>query len=88
MKFISFEKFTEYLESLGYTKEPGVNEYPNLSFKSIFFSKQSDKNKYWVNVFINTDKVISIAYGYGSPYLGYKTVKIDMRTKFWKNLTK
>lgn len=87
MKFISFKKFTEYLESLGYIKEPGVNEYPNLSFKSVFFSKPSDKNKYWVNVFLNSDKLMSINYGYGSPYLGYQSIKIDFRKKFWKNLT-
>ena len=87
-KLVSFEKYKAYLESLGYSQEKGTNEFPNLSFKSYFFSKAGEVNKFIVNTFINTDKVISIAYGYGSPYLGYKTVNIDMRTKFWKNLTK
>lgn len=87
MKFISFKKFTEYLESLGYTKETGENLYYDLSFRSVFFSKPNDKNKYWVNVFLNSDKLMSINYGYGSPFIGYKSIKIDMRKKFWKNLT-
>lgn len=87
MKFISFNKYKAYLESLGYKQERGTNEYPNLSFKSYFFSRPNETYKYVVNKFIKTDDVISIAYGFGSPYLGYKSVKIDMRKKFWKNLT-
>jgi len=83
---ISFKKYKQYLESLGYSQEKGTNEYCNLGFKSYFFSKPNETYKYIVNKFINTDYVISIAYGFGSPYLGYKSVKIDKRKKFWKDL--
>lgn len=83
---ISFKKYKQYLESLGYSQENGTNEYVNLSFIQYFFSKPDEKNKYIVNTFINSDNIISIAYGFGSPYLGYKPVKIDKRKKFWKDL--
>lgn len=86
MKYISFNKYKTYLESLGYFQEKGTNEFTNLSFISYFFSKPNEKNKYIVNTFINSDHVIAIAYGYGSPYLGYNTINIDKRKKFWKDL--
>ena len=86
MKYISFNKYKAYLESLGYSQEKGTNEYTNLSFIQYFFSKSNEKNKYIVNTFTNSDHVISIAYGYGSPYLGYSNINIDKRKSFWKNL--
>jgi hypothetical protein len=87
MKFISFKKYTKYLESLGYSKENGENLYENLSIRSVFYSKPGEKNKYWINIFLNTDKLISINYGYGCSWFGYKSINIDMRQNFWKNLT-
>ena len=39
MKFISFKKYTEYLESLGYTKETGENLYYDLGIRTVFFTK-------------------------------------------------
>jgi hypothetical protein len=42
--------------------------------------------RFIVNTFTNSDHVISIAYGYGSPYLGYSNINIDKRKSFWKNL--
>ena len=86
-KLVSFKKYKAYLESLGYKQEKGTNEFPNLSFKTYFFSRPNETYKYMVNIFINTDYVISIAYGFGSPYIGYQTVHIDMRKKFWKRMT-
>ena len=83
---ISFKKYKTYLESLGYIQEKGINEYCNLGFKSYFFSKPNETYKYLINKFINSDYVISIAYGFGSPLLGYKLVKIDKRKKFWKKM--
>lgn len=87
MKFISFEKYKAYLESQGYVQEKGENVYYNLSFRTVFFSKPGEKNKYTVNVFLNSDHVMAINYGYGSPYIGWKSVKIDVRKKFWRDLT-
>lgn len=89
MKLISFNKYREYLESFGYSIEKGTNTYYDLKFVSYFFSKPSFKLKYEVNVFLDkdnnpTDKVMSINHGYGSPYLGWESVKIDLRKKFWK----
>ena len=86
MKFISFKKYTEYLESLGYTKETGENLYYDLGIRTVFFSKPGIKYKYMVNMFLNTDKIISINHGYGSMHIGYKSIKIDLRKIFWKNL--
>ena len=86
MKFVSFNKYKAYLESVGYVQEKGINEYYDANLTTYFFSKPDEKEKYMVNVFMNTDKVISISRGYGSIYLGWNNVKIDMRSKFWKNL--
>lgn len=86
MKFVSFNKYKAYLESSGYVQEKGTNEYYDANMTTYLFSKPGEKLKYLVNVFRNTDKVISIANGYGSPYLGWDNVIIDMRKKFWKNL--
>lgn len=86
MKFVSFNKYKAYLESVGYVQEKGTNEYYDSNLTTYFFSKPGEKEKYLVNVFMNTDKVISISRGYGSIYLGWNNVKIDMRSKFWKNL--
>ena len=83
---ISFKKYKQYLESLGYKQEKVTNEYNNLGFKSYFFSKTNETHKYVVNKLINTDCIISINYGFGSPYLGYKSIKIDRRKNFWKDL--
>ena len=91
MKFISFNKYKKYLESFGYVLENGTNVYYDLKFITYFFSKPNEKLKYTVNVYLNkdnkpTDNVMAINHGYGSPYLGWNSVKIDMRKKFWKNL--
>ena len=92
MKFISYNKCKSYLESLGYSIEKGANEYYVLGFITYFFSKPNEKLKCTINVYMDkdfksTDKVMSIACGYGDPYLGWNSVKIDMRKKFWKNLS-
>lgn len=86
---ISFNKYKKYLESIGYSIEKGTNTYYDLKFVSYFFSKPSIKAKRIVNVFLDkdnnpTDKVISINQGYGSIYLGWESIKIDLRKKFWK----
>lgn len=91
MKLISYNKYKNYLESLGYVLEKGTNEYYDLKFITYFFSKPNEKLKYTVNVYMDkdfksTDKVMSIACGYGSPYIGWGSVKVDMRKKFWKDL--
>lgn len=83
---ISFKKYKQYLESFGYVLENGTNEYNTLGFITYFFSNPNEKNKYTVNVFINTDIIIAINYGYGYPYFNWKTIKIDKRKNFWKNL--
>ena len=92
MKFVSYNKYKNYLESFGYSLEKGTNIYYDLAFVTYFFSKPDEKMKYIINVYLDknnepTDKVMSIAHGYGSPYLGWQSVKIDMRKKFWKDLT-
>ena len=66
--------------------------YQIIKFITYFFSKPSEKFKYTINVYLNndnepTDKVMGINHGYGSQYLGWNNVKIDMRKKFWKNLS-
>lgn len=86
MKYISFNKYKKYLESLGYIQERGENVYGDLGFRTVFFSKPEVKPKYTVNVFLNSDHVIGINHGYGSPYIGWNSVKVDMRTKFWKHM--
>ena len=83
---ISFKKYKQYLEFFGYVQEKGTNEYYDLGFITYFFSKPNEKLKYAVNVFINSDIIMAINHGYGSLYLGWQTVKIDKRKKFWKNL--
>jgi len=94
MKFISFNKYKSYLESCGYTLEKRTNTYYNLKIISYFFSKAINREctKCIVNVFLDkennpTDKIISIATGYGSPFICWDPVRIDMRKKFWKNLS-
>lgn len=92
MKLISFKKYKAYLESFGYVLEKGTNEYYSLGFITYFFSLPEENHKYMVNVYMDkkdfkpTDKVMSIARGYGNPYLGWNSVNIDMRKNFWKNL--
>lgn len=92
MKFVSFTKYKSYLESLGYHLENGKDDYSNsLRFITYFFSKEGEKDKYFVNVFTDRngvgDKIMCINYGHGSIYVGgIKSIKIDMRRKFWKNL--
>ena len=89
MNTISFEKFKAYLESQGYVEETKCNEFGHpLYMKEIFFSKEGEKDKYSVKVFMFSDKVASISYGHGSVYNGnIKNVKIDFRKKFWKKLS-
>ena len=92
MKFISFNKLKLYLESHGYVLENGTNIYYDSKFITYFLSKPNEKFKYIINVYLNndnepTDKIMTINYGYGSPYLGWNSVKIDMRKKFWKKLS-
>lgn len=91
MKLVSYKKYKAYLESFGYVLEKGTNTYYDLGFITYFFSKPGEKLKYTINVYLDkdkepTDKVIAINHGYGSPYLGWHSVKIDMRKKFWKDL--
>lgn len=91
MKFISFNKFKSYLESYGYVLENGMNIYADLKFFTYFFSKPGKNDKYAINVFMKNDgtpgdHIISINEGHGSPYIGWRSVKVDMRKKFWKNL--
>ncbi len=91
MKFISFNKFKSYLESYGYVLEKGMNIYADLKFFTYFFSKPDKEDKYAINVFMSkdgtpSDHIISINEGHGSPYIGWRSVKVDMRRKFWKDL--
>jgi len=92
MNFVSFTKYKSYLESLGYSLERGKDDYSDsLHFITYFFSKEGEKDKYFVNVFTDCngigDHIMSINYGHGSIFVGgIKTIKIDMRKKFWKNL--
>lgn len=94
MKFVSFEKYKAYLESHGYTLEKGKNDYSQtLGFITYIFSKHTDEDKYFVNVFTdrngNGDSVMSINYGHGSIYTGHiKKVKIDFRTNYWNQFVK
>lgn len=99
MKFVSFNKYKKYLESLGYVQEKHIDDYAYpLAFRTYYFSKLDDKKKYGINVYTRpniggvgfelTDNIMSILYGCGSIYAGgIKKIKIDFRTKFWKNLT-
>ena len=34
----------------------------------------------------SSDNIMSINEGHGSPFLGWRSVKVDMRRKFWKDL--
>ena len=91
MKFISFNKFKSYLESYGYVLENGMNIYADLKFFTYFFSKPGKNDKYAINVFMSKDgtpgdHIMSINEGHGSPFLGWRSVKVDMRRKFWKDL--
>lgn len=83
MKFISFNKYKTYLETNGYR----LNEKVEFSdFISYYFIKPNDFNIYIINVFINSDYIMSINYGHGSIYNGWYKLNIDKRTKFWKNM--
>ena len=93
MKFVNFEKFKNYLGSIGYTLDKGKDDYSQtLGFITYFFSHPTNPNKYFVNVFTDCEgngaNVMGINYGYGSIFSGnIKKVNIDMRTNFWKNMT-
>ena len=91
MKFISYTKYKTYLESNGYVLEKGINIYADLRFFTYFFSKPGKEDKYAINVFMSkagtsSDNIMSINEGHGSPFLGWRSVKVDMRRKFWKDL--
>ena len=91
MKFISYTKYKTYLESNGYVLEKGINIYVDLRFFTYFFSKPGKEDKYAINVFMSkdgtsSDNIMSINKGHGSPFLGWRSVKVDMRRKFWKDL--
>lgn len=89
MNFVSYNKYKQYLESFGYV-EDGQIDHSDMSFITHSFKKEDVKLCYMVNEYTNngvaTDKVMSINHGYGSIYVGWNSVKIDFRTKFWKNL--
>lgn len=93
MKHISFYKYKEHLESLGYVLDKGTNIYYDLKFITYFFTPVNKPKtkciRQMVNVFLDknnnpTDHVISISLGNGSPYIGWNKVEIDMRRKYWK----
>lgn len=92
MKFISFSKYKNYLESIGYSAEKYKSDYSgSLGFITYFFSKPGEEDKYFVNVYTTkngiSDNIMSMHYGHGSFYAGgIKPVKVDMRRKFWKDL--
>ena len=91
MKFISYIKYKTYLESNGYVLEKGINIYADLRFFTYFFSKPGKEDKYAINVFMlkdgtSSDHIMSINEGHGSLFLGWRSVKVDMRRKFWKDL--
>ena len=90
MKHISFNKYKEYLLSKGFILESGTNIYYNIKIKTYFFKDPNRNYKVLVNIFIDkdnndTDYLVSINCGYGSPLIGYESCKIDKRKKFWKN---
>ena len=90
MKHISFNKYKEYLLSKGFILESGTNIYYNIKIKTYFFKDPNRNYKVLVNIFIDkdnndTDYLVSVNCGYGSPFIGYESCKIDKRKKFWKN---
>ena len=99
MKSIKLSKYKAYLESLGYVQEKQIDDYAfPLAFRTYYFSKPSVKEKYAINVYTRpmpgscgfelTDNIMSIRFGYGSMCIGgIKNIKIDYRTKFWKQFT-
>lgn len=89
MKHLSFNKFKCYLEQQGYYIEYKDDHSDALQFVMYFFSKDGQKNKYFVNVLTDRngvgDEIICISYGYGSFYVGgINKVKVDYRKNFWK----
>ena len=90
MKHISFNKYKEYLLSKGFILENGTNIYYNIKMKTYFFKDPNRNHKVLVNIFIDknnndTDYLVSVNCGSGSPLIGYESCKIDKRKKFWKN---
>lgn len=90
MKYISFNKYKEYLLSKGFILESGTNIYYNIKMKTYFFKDPNRNHKVLVNIFIDkdnndTDYLVSVNCGYGSLLIGYESCKIDKRKKFWKN---
>lgn len=93
MKYISFNKYKEYLLSKGFVLETGTNIYYNIKMKTYFFKDPNRNHKVLVNIFLDkdnndTDYLVSVNCGYGSSLIGYESCKIDKRKKFWKNFIK
>lgn len=90
---VKFNKYKDWLQSQGYNVER-IDKYGLPLQCWCYRFSNSTEYKYWVNVFCDKDlnvsnNIMSINYGYGSPYLGtIKPVKVDFRKKFWKEMSK
>lgn len=99
MKYVSYEKYKQYIESEGWVLDPTTYKemYDPHAIKQVVFRKQGDKRMLLVNVF-GKDKTrpmqltdIVSAINYFDPRLGlygYENVKVNFTQKFWKNLSK
>ena len=90
---VKFNKYKDWLQIQGYNVERIDKYAPPLQCYCYTFSNGT-KYKYWVNVHCDrnlnvSNNIMSINYGWGTPYMGtIKSVKIDFRKKFWKEMLK
>lgn len=99
MKYVSYEKYKQYIESEGWVLDPTTYKemyYPH-AIKQLVFRKDEDKRMLLVNVMgkDNTKPMqltdIVFAINYSDPrrgLYGYENVKVNFTQKFWKNLSK
>lgn len=99
MKYVSYEKYKQYIESEGWILDPTTYKemYCPHAIKQLVFRKDGDKRMLLVNVMgkdntrsMQLTDIIS-AINYSDPcrgLYGYENVKVNFTQKFWKNLSK
>lgn len=99
MKYVSYEKYKQYIESEGWVLDPTTYKemYSPHAIKQLVFRKQGDKRMLLVNVMgkdntkpMQLTDIIS-AINYSDPRLGlygYEHVQPNFTKKFWKDLAK
>lgn len=99
MKYVSYEKYKQYIESDGWVLDPFIwkEMYDPHAIKQLVFRKEGDKRMMLVNVFgkDNTRPMqlidVVCAINYFNPrqgLYGYEHIQPNFTKKFWKDLSK